>query len=188
MFKNPIYCLKFKRWFQKRPKSRNYDRNLGRSWNHRFSSCPLVFETGDQCTTSVFGDKPCRILKVLQCFGMHYSFHLQNECIWSRGKKSYLQIRQLAAMGYEWRDEDRAAIQSATSKWLRKRGNKYVFRYHVVRQRGYNEIKSSGEISPWQWRHKQSTKSHGCTTYQREYSRRIPREFIRLYSFLWLKW
>jgi hypothetical protein len=33
-----------------------------------------------QCVTSAFGDRPRRMLKVIQRFGKHFSCHLQGEC------------------------------------------------------------------------------------------------------------
>lgn len=39
---------------------------------------PLVFVAGVQCIILDFRNKPCNILKVLQCFNKPCSFHLQN--------------------------------------------------------------------------------------------------------------
>jgi hypothetical protein len=46
-----------------------------------FSSCPLVLVAGDQCVTSAFKTEPCQMLKIVQCFGICYSCHLQGECV-----------------------------------------------------------------------------------------------------------
>jgi hypothetical protein len=44
-------------------------------------SCPQVFAAGVQCVTSVLGDRPRRMLTVIQRFDKHYSCHLQDECV-----------------------------------------------------------------------------------------------------------
>jgi hypothetical protein len=41
---------------------------------HKF--CPKVFAAGVQCVTSAFGVDPCRMLRIIQCFGKHCSCHL----------------------------------------------------------------------------------------------------------------
>jgi hypothetical protein len=44
-------------------------------------SCPYVFVAGVQCVTSAFGVEPRRMLRIIQRFGRHCSFHLQGECV-----------------------------------------------------------------------------------------------------------
>jgi hypothetical protein len=45
-----------------------------------------------RCTTSAFGDMPCRMLKAVQRFGKHYTSHLQGECVLSvRFWKPYIE-------------------------------------------------------------------------------------------------
>jgi hypothetical protein len=44
-------------------------------------SCPEVFTVGIQCTTSAFGDEPCRMLKIIRRFGNHCSCHFRSEYV-----------------------------------------------------------------------------------------------------------
>jgi hypothetical protein len=44
-----------------------------------FHSRPKVFAAGVQCITSAFGIEPRRMLRIIQRFGKHCNFHLQDE-------------------------------------------------------------------------------------------------------------
>jgi hypothetical protein len=49
--------------------------------NEEIHNSPCTLSKLTHCSTSVFGDEPRRMLKVIQCFGKHRCCHFQGECV-----------------------------------------------------------------------------------------------------------